>query len=322
MATFEWNQQLTLVEIAKRIDPEGDTMRVAEVLERTNALLKDLPFKMANDRTTHVSSLRVSQPAGKTRRYNQGVLPSASSVGKNRDVIELLEDWSDIDERLIATSGDIGGQRSLEATAFLEGMGQTIASRFIYGNNATDEDQMTGFFPRLATIDNEFVRDNGGTGSDLSSLLIVQPGITTIYGIFPQGETAGIERKDWGLRVKETTTGSRLAVWSEQFKAGFGLAVEDPRCMARIANIENTGASNTFDFEEVIDAKSAMKNGGEGAIIYANRRIMAQIKKAALNKQNVNLTMDNVFGDGMMPVIDGSPVRLMEALTLTESAVT
>jgi len=322
MATFALNQDMTLLEVIKRFDPEGNIMKIAEVLRDNNAFLEDLPFRMANDRITHTSVVRVSQPSGRTRRYNQPVLPSASSTEKNRDVVELLEDWSDLDELLGDQSGDLEALRASEDVAFVEGISQTTASRMVYGNNAVDPDQMTGILTRLDTIDDEFVIDAGGTGSDLSSVVVVQPGVNQVYGVYPKGSQAGIQTKDWGRRIKENTSGEKLAVYTTQFKAHFGLVVENPKCMAAIRNIETSGAVNLFNFEDIIDIKSVMKNGGKGAIIYVNRKIWAQIKKIALNRTNVNLTMDNVFGDGQMPVIDGSPVRLMDALTITEDAIT
>jgi len=324
MATFNTNQDMTLLEVLKRFDPKGNLMMIAEVLRDNNALLEDLPFREANDRITHTSSIRVSQPAGRTRRYNQPVSPSASSTEKNRDVIELLEDYSDIDEELANQSGDVGGLRSSEDTAFVEGISQTSGTRMMYGNNAVDPDQMTGILTRLDTIDDEFVLDAGGDGSDLSSVVVVQPGINQVYGVYPTGSQAGIQQKDLGLipRWSATTDGARLMVYSTQFKAHFGLVVENPKCIGAIRNIETSGSSNLFNFEDIIDLKVVMKNGGKGAIIYVNRKLLSQIKKAALNRTNVNLTMANVFGDGEIPMIDGSPVRLMDALTFTESEIT
>ena len=324
MATFNTNQDMTFLEVLKRFDPKGNLMMIAEVLKDNNALLEDLPFREANDRITHTSSVRVSQPAGRTRRYNQPVLPSASSTEKNRDVIELLEDYSDIDELLADQSGDVGGLRSSEDTAFVEGISQTTGTRMMYGNNAVDPDQMTGILTRLGTIDDEFVLDAGGSGSDLSSVVVVQPGINQVYGVFPTGSKAGIQQKDLGLipRWSASSDGARLMVYSTQFKAHFGLVVENPKCIGAIRNIETSGADSLFNFEDIIDLKVVMKNGGKGAIIYVNRKLLSQIKKAALNRTNVNLTMDNVFGDGMIPVIDGSPVRLMDALTFTEDQIT
>lgn len=322
MATLKQNSGLTLIEAVKRETKDGNIHKIAEVLVDNNAMLEDLPFREANDRITHTSVLRVSQPAGRTRRINQPVLPSASSTEKNRDVIEMIEDWSDIDEELVSQSGDPGALRASEDVAFVEGMSQTTASRMFYGNNDVDPDQMTGILTRLNAIDGEFVVDAGGTGSDLMSLVILQPAIGQIYGVYPRGSQAGIQVRDHGERIKENSSFERLVVWSTQFKNQFGIVVENPKCMAAIRNIESTGSSNIFNFEDVIDVKLSMKNGGKNAIIYANRKLFGQIKKIALNRTNVNLTMDNVFGDGQMPVIDGTPVRLADALTITESEIT
>lgn len=323
MATYNKNQDFTLDELIRR-EFDKDLLRVAEVLVEENMILQDLPMFESNDYLSHTSNMRVSEGSGgRTRRLNRGVNPSATSTERNNDVIEMLEDWSDIDEEILKRSSNQNGQRALESRGILAGISKTMATRYVYGNNATDKDQMTGLAPRMNTIDSKFVVNAGGSGADVTSLYIIQPGIGKVYGVYPRGGEAGLFRQDWGRRIKETAAdgSTRLVVWSEQFKAHFGLVVEDPNCMGRVANIETAGATNLFNFEDVIDVLTEMKDGGEGSIIYGNKTLFKQIKKAALNRNNVNLGLDNVFGDGLMPTIDGRPVRMVEKIVDTETAI-
>ena len=46
MATLVTNTQLTLIELAKRLDPKGNAAVIAEVLDETNEIMSDIPFAL------------------------------------------------------------------------------------------------------------------------------------------------------------------------------------------------------------------------------------------------------------------------------------
>jgi hypothetical protein len=308
--------------MVKHFDNNGDLIPIAEVLAETNAMLQDIPWTEANEKTSHLSGQRASEPAGKTRRYNRGVTTSVSALENSRDVIEMLEDYSFVDEWLIEHSGNGAAVRTRHDLGFLSGMSKTQASRLLYGNNAADEDQMTGLSTRMSTLNSLNIVNNGGSGADVTSIYMVQWGLNgKVYGIYPTGAgTGGIMKRDNGRVQKVDSSDRKLYGWETQFDLQFGLVVEDPRCIARVANIETAGAVNLFDWEPVIDAQTQMRNGGQDAIAYVSRKIWAAILKEAINKPNNMLTMANVFGDGMIPTLNGMPVRLMEAISETETA--
>jgi hypothetical protein len=320
MATIEANTFLTQVEIVKRMDPEGDLMPIVEQLDREDEMLQDIPWMPTNDTTSHVSNVRNFMPGGARRRYNRGSTAAASATDPRRNVTTTLERFSDIDELIGEDSGDLGTLRAQEGAAFFEQFMQDVGDDIMYGDETTDVDNMTGFMPRMSTVDNTRVLNNGGSGSDLMSILLVQWGMGQVTGLYPKNTTAGLYRRDWGERFETDSDGRRLVVWREQFRWRYGLAVEDDRCIARVANIEKTGA-NTFNFEPVIDASTQMKRRGKNAIAYVPATLWAQIQKEAINKSNNNLTMSNVFGDGEIPTINGIPVRFTEALSESESAI-
>jgi hypothetical protein len=63
-----------------------------------------------------------------------------------------------------------------------------------------------------------------------------------------------------------------------------------------------------------------MPQRGSGAVIYVNRKIFSQMDKQAMDKSNVLYSTKDVFG---VPTTTfrGFPVRLVEAITNTETAV-
>jgi hypothetical protein len=320
MATFDATSKLTLREIIARKDPDGDLMPITETLTKRNAFLQDMPWLPTNDATSHKTNTRNYMPGGTRRRYNQGTAPKASATDPRLNVTTTVEGFSEVDELLGEDSGDVGTLRAQEGFAFHEQFAIDAADDFIYGNEATDIDNMTGFFPRMDAIDNVRVLDNGGTGSDLMSALIVQPGPGQVYAIYPKYGMAGMNREDLGKVLTKDSNGRNIRQWTEQFTWRYGLCVEDDRCIARIANIETSGAVNIFNFEIFIDAMTQMKIGAD-TVIYVSRKLWAQIQKEAINKPNNFLTMANVFGDGDIPTINNVPVRLAEGLSETESAV-
>ncbi|MCK5235579.1 MAG: hypothetical protein KAR06_01225 [Deltaproteobacteria bacterium] len=321
MSTFAINERLTLVEVLKRMGPDGDLLTMAEVLDEENAVLEDAVWVKANAKFTHVSMQRNVLPAGQARDFNAGVLPSATQGERQEDVIMMLEDYSEVDKKLAMASGDADGYRNQEARGILEGMGQTIAGKIFYGNHLLVSEEMTGFAPRLATIDSYSVWDTGGTGSDLSSIFLVQWGEDACHLIYPEGSTAGLMRENLGQETKVLSDGSMYEVLREHFSIDVGLVIRNPKCASRVANIETSGSADTFDEDLVIKALFKMKGGGRRAVLYVNDTIYAQMVIRAKDKANVNLFWSNAFGEDTLTFM-GRPIRLVDQLVETETALT
>jgi len=58
MATMSTLTQLTLVEVAKRKDPDGNMATIAEVLAENNDIVSDAIFREANDTFSHKTTRR------------------------------------------------------------------------------------------------------------------------------------------------------------------------------------------------------------------------------------------------------------------------
>jgi hypothetical protein len=166
------------------------------------------------------------------------------------------------------------------------------------------------------------VHSCGGTGADLTSVWLVQWGENRVHLFYPRhSEAVGINMIDDGLQTIYDDNNKPYKAYQTHFKVYVGLAVRDDRCVQRIANVETSGATNTFDEDVVVRALREMPDGGAGAVMYANKTILAQIDIAAKDKTNVRYDMQDAFGRPVM-TFRGIPVRQVDAIVNTETALT
>ncbi len=121
MATL--TSKYSLVEQAKRIDPDGKLATIAEVLNREmGMILEEAPWLMSNDIWTHKTVRRGSLPAGAWRKLNQGVPTEVARTTEVLDVIGMLETYAEYDKDFIDSMPN-------PATARLQAINVGLASR-------------------------------------------------------------------------------------------------------------------------------------------------------------------------------------------------
>jgi len=324
MATL--TSQYSLVEQAKRIDPDGDQAKIVEVLNRRmGGILQEAPWIPSNDVWTNKTTRRGTLPTGSRRKLNQRVSQSVSRTTEIMDVIEQLEDYCDVDAALVDSMPSAAMFRSQEVDAFIEGLGQTIASDILYADANADPDSMHGLAARMGTLDGRFVIGEGGTGSDVTSIFVVTWGPEWAHLIYPKNMAAemGVRHVDKGQVTSETTNGL-IEVYRDHFCIRVGMVVRHPRAIGRLANIESAGTSNTFDEDNLITLINNMETG-PGTRIYCNETVLTQMQIRAKDKNNINYYMDSSFAlSGQPPLaFQGTPVRRFdrEILLNTESAI-
>ena len=79
MAT-KGNTNMTLMDYARRADPDGKIQRIAEMMDETNEILTDLVFVEGNTTTGHKTTIRTGLPTVAWRQINKGVQPSKSQT--------------------------------------------------------------------------------------------------------------------------------------------------------------------------------------------------------------------------------------------------
>ena len=346
MATGAWP---TLIDAASRMDADGNIPVIAEMLSQALAIYEDAPFIKANERTGHMFVFRTSMPTGAWRSYNMGVPVSKSTTAKARVGIGMLEDYSQVDRALAEHTGDKDKFRQSEDVAFLEGMGQTIEQTMIYGNTVTNPSQFMGLAPFYNTINTsnaqnaQNVLNGGGTGSSNTSLWFVGWGPDTVFNVFPEGSTAGLNMEDKGDTVPAyDSLGNRYEAYTGWFRQQMGLVPKDWRYVARVANIDTTTAGlagpNALDIFATMAqmqflfpkltantsgiSKTDAPNGDAGIrpVFYCNRTLMHWMQVQAMRDRNVLLRLEDYAGR----VTDnwrGFPIKISDQILNTESTV-
>lgn len=245
---------LSLMDAARRMDPEGEIDTIAELLSQTNEFFKDMTWSESNLDTGHKSTVRTGLPQGTWRMPYAGVPYARSTTAQVTDGLGYLAAYSQIDKRVADLGGKVAQIRMTEDSAFLEGMSQQMATTFFYGNQATVPSQFTGFSPRYNTVSSATAQnaqnclDAGGTGSSNASMWLVGWGDMTNFGIYPKGTKAGLIFEDRGDVVPGYDSAANpFPAYTSYFEWNAGLVTKDWRYNVRIANIDTTtGAQGLF----------------------------------------------------------------------------
>lgn len=325
MATLTASGQLTMLEMLNRQDPNGDLTTIAEVLDENNPFIQDAPAIMANDTFSHTFTKRLTLPSGSVRGLNEGVSTEASQTIQEKAELSLIEARAENDIHVINNMPNPKSARMQESRAFMEGIAQTHADLVLYGNNADEPKEFNGLATVLGSLAaSTNVIGASGTGSDCTSIYVVQWGVGQAGLVYPRGaKGCGISHQDLGVESVTDSNSKKFRAYVDVFELWSGLCVFDERCVGRIANIETSGTSNIFDEDDLIRLLNRMKNGGKGATIYVNDTIKTQMEILLKDKANVNFTAQR--GEGLageeVLYFRGHPVKLCDAILNTEAAI-
>ncbi len=339
MATLS-TTNLTLLDWAKRQDPDGNIPVIAELLSQTNEILSDAVFKEGNLPTGERDSIRTGLPAVYWRALNQGIPSSKSTTAQVDEACGMLEARSEVDKDLIALNGNAASFRLSEDSAFLEAMNQEQASKLFYGNPATDPKQFLGLAPRysLTSAGNgtNVMSAGGSDASHNTSIYLVVWGDQTVYCPFPKGTKAGLIHSDLGEQTVYNSDGTRLQAMATLYQWKNGLVVKDWRYVVRVCNIDTTalaalsGTQATSAATNVLDmmnlALDKVPNLGFGRpVFYMNRTVYAGLRRMARAMSTNVLDVEKGLTQFGTPTnwmtYLGVPIRRCDAIVNTESVV-
>ena len=323
MAATDVGNALGLIELAKRTN-SSSLLAIADPLAKKNDAMNDSVWLSANNPGFHKHTRAVSLPTGTWRGVNTGVSATAAQTKQITEVIGRYEAFNDIDEMEVDMAPDGMAFRAGEDGLFVEGMGQGFMTGFLYNDKTTNDALFSGLATRseynLTSADN--VVGASGTGSDTTSIWIIEWGAGGVFFAYPMSAPEqAVRKKDLGLINIADSSTTNLMKWRTQFVIQAGLVIRDDRAVQRIANIESAGSSNIFDPDLLYGAFSRLPNKGEGAVIYANRTIWGQMLSDANSKTNAFYMGSDVYHDRMIPYFAGVPVHMLEAITITETAI-
>ena len=323
-------QNPTLLDVARRTDPNGSIATIAELLNQTNEVLTDMTFVEGNLETGNKTTVRTGLPTPTWRKLYGGVQPGKSTTAQVQDSCGMLEAYAEIDKALADLNGNTAAFRLSEDAAHIESMSQQMATTLFYGNEGTQPEAFTGLAPRfnsLSAQNADNIVNAGGAGADNTSIWLCVWGPQTGFGIYPKGSRAGLQMTDKGQVTIENVDGNggRMEGYRTHYRWDAGLTIRDWRYFVRVANVDvsdlNTVANTKNLINWMIAASERIPSFGRGrAVWYVNRNIREKLRIGILEKISTNLSWETVEGQRVM-TFDGIPVRRTDALLNNESVV-
>jgi len=321
---------LSLLDLAKRMDPSGAIAPIVELMTRKNPLLRDMVWKEGKLPTGHQFTHRTGLPTPEWRKLNAGVSAQKSKTDQIVETCGILSSISKVDRDLAKVGGNEAAARLSEDVAFLQGFDNVAESAFFYEDTATTPEAIKGFASRLNSLSGPYPKQildagMGPVGADQASVWIVGWGDETVYGIVPKGMPAGLQREDLGKQLVKDSNNKEFVAWVTEWSWRIGLCVQDAEYLVRICNIDmsNIAATGNLLIQALVKGVRRMKSlEGVKPVIYMPREVITFLELQALDStKNSTLTYKDV-GGMPMPFFRGIPVRQSDALLLTESIVT
>ncbi len=327
----------TLLDLTRRLDPNGKIDAIAEILNETNEVLDDMVWKEGNLPTGHRGTIRSGLPEPTWRKLYGGVQPTKSRTVQVTDATGMLEAYAEVDVALADLNGNTNEFRLSEDRAHIEGMSQELVSTLFLGNESTEPEAFTGFGPRF----NSQSAENGGNiitsadtpdNADNSSIYLICWG-DNVHGIYPKGSKAGLQMQDKGQVTIESVDGAggRMEAYRTHYRWDAGLHVKDWRYVVRIQVDAEDLTKDAQSGPDLIDllaqAVDLIPNINSGRpVFYANRTIRSFLRRQIMNKvAGSTLSIEQITrANGAhvrVPMFDGIPIRRCDSLLNNETGI-
>jgi hypothetical protein len=336
-----------LVELVKKLDPDGSAADVAEILSQSTPLIDVIPWFASNQITTHRSTIRTGLPTTSKRRVNEPVASSRGTTAQIVDGMAIFETRCTVDKLLVDLAPTASAKMAVrveEGSAHIESIGQAVEEEMWYGDITTDDLGFNGFTVRYDTTGgsnaNSMFDMEGANAGDMGSVWLLGLGPRTVFGIYPQGSVAGLMHHDDGLRDRTDPTEATDAVGGRSMLAyrdiwGWhcGLVVKDWRfalrghsCdFAHLRALNNT--QSTADGRNLVFTMDAMLDRLPNRSAVQPVFVMSREMKEGYNRLVRALARANIWQpvqvNGM--VADnhsGVPILVSDRLRTTENVPT
>lgn len=322
----------TLLDLTKRLAPNGSIDTIAEILSATNEVLEDMTFIEGNLVTGNRTTIRTGLPGVSFRKMYGYVQPGKSTTAQVTDNCGMLEAYAEVDKALADLNGNAAAFRLTEDRAYIESMNQKFASTLFYGNEGTEPEAFTGLSPRFNDGTNALNKENilsvasTGGGDVIKSAWLIGWGPNTVHGIIPKGSIAGLQMQDLGEVTVGDVTNGYYQAYRTHYRWDMGLSVRDWRYAVRIqydeGELVKNGATGADLIDLMADAIEHLPSLGMcRPVFYGNRTFKSFLRRQMANKvANSTLTIDQVAGKHVLN-FDGIPVKRCDALAATETRV-
>jgi hypothetical protein len=263
------------------------------------------------------------------------VVRSKSATDQRRDVIGYFAGRSEIDRRIRTLKGDAAyiTKRQKEDRAFEEALAQLGCNTLFYGDVKLDESSFDGLAPRLNALNEGASRVasqvwsmGAVVGGDACSIYIVDWGQDASHFIYPPNTVAGMQLEDLLNQPVDDNDGNSFQADVSLYNWFFGLAVEDPRHVARLCNIDVSDAGLDAPAQgKIIDKLEEIMAfmpdpGPNQRVLYAPQKLYAPFRKQARSFANQALTIEDYLGR-KEPHFWEFPMRRVDQLSIAETVV-
>lgn len=311
---------------------DGATLNMGEGLFEKNEVLQDMDIMPANAEMHHEDLRATSIPTPQIVKIGDGWDASVVQWDKYSDDLSIFRDRATFPEDMLRLGGDMAGKRMQVEKQHVEGFSQGVVNHLFHGTSAADPEKFDGLDVRYKTPDandpwapssagDYGVVDAGGTGSDTTSIWLIQWGAEKCSLRTPKNDPhGGLRREDMG-RHQVTAENSKLR-WDyiTEFEWTLGLSIKDVRSVVRIRNIESAiSAVDTSIVHKIIEASEYFW-GNEPVFMYMNRSMRAKFRILIEQKMNVMFSSDNPYNIKFL-MFDDMIIRRCDSILNTETAV-
>lgn len=335
------NAVLTLADWAKRVDQDGNTPAIVEMLSQTNEMVGDALWKESNQPGSERIIQRTGLPSVYYRMLNQGVPKSKSTTAQIDEPLAILEARSELDAEIAELNGNSASFRLSESYGFIEGMNQKFATTMLYGS-ASNPQEFVGLSNRYSSLSagnaQNILSAGSVSGGDATSIWLIGWSDRGVYMSFPKGSKAGLVHEDLGLGDAFDSSNNRFRALMDRYVWKHGLVVKDWRYAVRICNIDTSAliadpTGSTINLVNLMIkalhrlpsyvggiAPDGSTFRGVKPVFYCNRTVREMLDIQAQNKSNLLLNVGSEEGQ-MKTTLRGVPIHTMDAILSTESTV-
>lgn len=322
----------TLMDLATVLDPNNEPAKIIELLSSRTPAMKDAVVIPANGDTGHQVNARTALPdlSNNWRVANAGVAGAQGAVDTWEETWGMLEMPSKVDEAIAKRNGG-AHYRTVKDAGVVQGMWKEMETGIFYHSTKASPQKFHGLSARYASTTARgggqvVLADVAAAGADQTSIWLVGWGKDATHGIVPPNEGSGLTHRDLGLDeiIDPADSTKSFLGFTSWYKWNFGLAVEDYRKNARIANIDTSALSTTGDniVPAMISAYYRIYEPETVKLVwYMNNRVAEYLHHQARNKtSNSTITIEKVGGAPVLSLL-GVEIHLTDSITNAESVV-
>lgn len=287
--------------------------QIIHTIQDASPLLDQMPFAVCNNGRSNLTKLITKYPAGQLRGFNEGVDSEKTGAKITEDATCMVSTYSVIDAEILKQNNFSAAFCAQNDAAFQRGLAHAMAERVFQGSRALDPRGIDGLQARYNKVGNGVIDAAGTAANTLSDIWVINWGLDKVHGIFPEGGAAGLQVFDRGEQDVYDASSRRYRGFITDYMWNFGIAVEDPMQVVRIANVDNTALESNPSavnlYQLLIKAiESLPQDPGAQCAIYMNNTCRTALRLQILAMNNVDLQYETV-AERKVQVFSGIPVH-------------